>query len=75
MTPVPAMLAKVELKMTVHSRTGHTVTQLRNRNLEHWRGLSRGYAVTRPPKCVRVCVREEGIGGISVSLLERCVTA
>jgi hypothetical protein len=29
---------------------------------KHCRGLSRGYAVTRPSKCVRVCVREEGIG-------------
>lgn len=49
----------------------HAVTQTCDTQIKHWRGLSRCHAVTPLSKCVRVCVRKEGIGARAFSCRRR----
>lgn len=54
-------------------RASYTVMPVRNAEIEHWRGLLRGYAITQGCGCG--CVRGRACGCVQVRVMHVCVTA
>lgn len=56
-------------------RFGYTVTPVRNAEIEHWRGLLRGYVVTQGCGCGCAWVQGRACGCVQVRVMHVCVTA